>query len=213
MNSISNSYELFVFLKEQNLLNHKEDYWWPSYGTFETFVGAILTQNTKWLNVEKSLENLKKNKLLELEKIANVDLLIFTNIIAPSGLKNQKSKRLKLICQNIITEFSNFENFQKNVSRDWLLSQKGIGPETADSILCYCCKHDEMVIDSYTNRLLQRFGFEFESYDDLKNWMEFGINENLDKIIEFYGFDISLNQIYCRLHGKIVEFMKNNPKV
>ena len=209
MNSINDSYDLFVFLKEKNLLENSPKYWWPSHGSFETFLGAILTQNTKWINVEKSLENLKKLDLISLEKIAEVDLGLFTHAITPSGFKNQKSKRLKLICQNIIETFFTFENFQEQVSREWLLNQKGIGPETADAILCYVCKQEEMVVDSYTNRLVQEFGFEFESYEDLKSWLEFGINENLDKIIRFYGFDISVNQIYCRLHGKIIEFMKN----
>ncbi len=209
MNNINDSYDLFVFLKNKNLLENSPEFWWPSYGTFETFIGAILTQNTKWTNVEKSLENLHKHDLVSLEKIANVDLLLFTELITPSGFKNQKSKRLKQLCQNIIEDFDDFESFQNEVSREWLLEQKGIGPESADSILCYACKQDEFVVDSYANRLLKKFGYEFESYEDLKSWLEFGINENLDKITGFYEFDISLNQIYCRLHGKIVEFMKN----
>ncbi len=213
MNSISNSYDLFVFLKRENLLDNSPDFWWPLYGTFETFIGAILTQNTKWTNVEISLKNLKEHDVLSLEKIADIDLELFINLIAPSGFKNQKSKRLKQICKNIVEDYYNFENFQENVSRDWLLEQKGIGLESADAILCYACKRDEFVVDSYTNRLLKRFGFEFESYEDLKSWVEFGINEKFDKINDFYEFDISLNQIYCRLHGKIVEYMKNNPKV
>jgi len=213
LNNISNVYDLFVFLKEKDLLENSPSYWWPLHGTFETFMGAILTQNTKWTNVEISLKNLKEKDVLSLEKIANIDLELFTYLITPSGFKNQKSKRLKQMCKNIIEEFTDFENFQSGVTRDWLLNQKGIGPESADAILCYACKRDEFVVDSYTNRLLKRFGFEFESYDDLKSWIEFGINENLDKINRFYEFDISLNQIYCRLHGKIVEYMKNNPRV
>jgi len=209
LNNINDSYDLFVFLKNKNLLENSPEFWWPSYGTFETFIGAILTQNTKWTNVEKSLENLHKHDLVSLEKIANVDLLLFTQLITPSGFKNQKSKRLKQLCQNVIEDFDNFESFQNEVCREWLLEQKGIGPESADAILCYACKQEEFVVDSYANRLLKKFGYEFESYEDLKSWLEFGINENLDKITRFYEFDISLNQIYCRLHGKIVEFMKN----
>ena len=213
MNSISNSYDLFVFLKQKDLLEKSPQYWWPSYGTFETFIGAILTQNTKWVNVEISLENLKKYDLLSLDKIADINLELFIELITPSGFKNQKSKRLKQICKNILEDFTTFENFQNSVSRHWLLTQKGIGPESADAILCYACKQNEFVVDSYTNKLLNIFGFEFESYEDLKSWIEFGINENLDKITGFYEFDISINQIYCRLHGKIVEFMKNKHNV
>mgnify|MGYP003869418949 CR=1 FL=1 len=209
LNSITNSYDLFVFLKNKNLLVDSPEFWWPSYGTFETFIGAILTQNTKWTNVEMSLANLEKHNLVSLEDIANIDLALFIELITPSGFKNQKSKRLKQMCKNIIEDFGTFENFQENVTRDWLLEQIGIGPESADAILCYACKQEEFVVDSYANKLLQKFGYEFESYEDLKFWIEFGINENLDKISEFYEFEISLNHIYCRLHGKIVEFMKN----
>ncbi len=213
MNNITNSYELFVFLKEKKLLENSPPFWWPSYGTFETFVGAILTQNTKWVNVKKSLSNLKNRDLLTLENISKIDLVLFSELVTPSGFKNQKSKRLKQICQNIIYEFNSFENFQNSVTKQWLLEQKGVGPETADAILCYACKRDEFVVDAYTNRLLKKFGFEFDNYEDLKSWIEFGINENLDKIIRFYEFEISLNQIYCRLHGKIVEFMKNKHEI
>jgi len=209
LNNINNSYDLFVFLKNRNLLENSPLYWWPSYGGFETFVGAILTQNTKWENVEKSLSNLKKHEVLNLEKIAEINMELFIKLITPSGFKNQKSKRLKQMCKNIIEDFGTFENFQENVTRDWLLEQIGIGPESADAILCYACKQEEFVVDSYANKLLQKFGYEFESYEDLKSWIEFGINENLDKISGFYEYEISLNHIYCRLHGKIVEFMKN----
>ena len=209
MNSILDSYDLFVFLKDKNLIETKYKYWWPRNDDFEIFLGAILTQNTKWINVEKSLENLSRLNLLDLEKLIEVDIDILIHAITPSGFKNQKSIRIKKICQNIIEEFGDFETFKENVCRDWLLSQKGIGAETADAILCYSCHKDEMVVDSYTNRLLKSFGYEFESYDELKAWLEYGINENFDKIESLYDYDVSLNMIYCRFHGKIVEFMKN----
>ena len=73
MNSILNSFDLYIFLKEKNLIDTKYKYWWPTNSDFEVFIGAILTQNTKWINVEKSLENLKKLELLDLEKLSTVD--------------------------------------------------------------------------------------------------------------------------------------------
>ncbi|WP_419770477.1 MAG: 3-methyladenine DNA glycosylase [Candidatus Marinarcus sp.] len=210
---MNNSFELLVFLKEKKLLENSPEFWWPSHGCFETLVGAILTQNTKWSNVEKSLVNLKSAELLTLERMANVDIEVLIFAITPSGFKNQKAVRLKQLCKNIIGQFGNFENFQKTVTRDWLLEQKGIGCESADAILCYTCAQDEMVVDKYTHKLLKSFGYEFESYEQMKAWCEYGINEYFDKIVQIYGFDITLNKIYCRLHGKIVEFMKNNPRV
>lgn len=194
-------------------MENSPEFWWPNYGTVETLIGAILTQNTKWQNAEKSLDNLKKSDLLSLETLAQIDLPTLTFAITPSGFKNQKAVRLKQLCQNIVETFFDFENFQNEVTRSWLLKQKGVGEETADAILCYACQKEEMIVDKYTHRLVKQFGFEFESYEELKQWCEYGINENFDKIIQLYGYDITLNKIYCRFHGKIVEFMKQNPRV
>ena len=213
LNNITSSYDLLIFLKEKNLLQNSSSHWWEGYGTFEVLITAILTQNTKWQNVEKSIENIKKYDLLNMKKLSNIDLSILSELISSSGFKNQKSKRIKNICQNIIKDFENFENFTLNVSRSWLLNQKGIGNETCDSILCYACKKDHFVIDTYTNRLLKKIGFEFDNYDDIKEWFEYGINENFSKIEKSYGFDITINQIYCRFHGKIIEFMKNSKNI
>ncbi len=210
LNNISDSFDLLKVLKREELLKNHPEFWWPSKNDFEILIGAILTQNTKWTNVEKSLENLKNLNLLSLKSLSEADLFVLTNAITPSGFKNQKSKRLKLLASNILEEFYDFDNFCENVSREWLLNQKGIGQETADAILCYACHQDMMVVDKYTQKLVSFAGFEFESYEDLQAWCEYGINENLDKIFELYGYEIPLNKIYCRFHGKIVEFMKNN---
>ncbi len=212
MQSLTNSYELLVFLKEQNLLENSPKFWWPSSSDFEILVGAILTQNTKWINVEKSLKNLKNLELLCLEELADANITTLTNAITPSGFKNQKANRLKLLCNNIILTFDNFEIFKKNVTDSWLLKQKGIGLETKDAILCYCCHQEHMVVDKYTAKLLSRFGYEFDTYEDIQAWLVYGINENYDKIVKLYGYEITLNEIYCKFHGKIVEFMKLNPK-
>lgn len=212
MINIDNSYDLLVYLKDQNLIDENLEYWWPNDNKFEILIGAILTQNTKWTNVEKSLENLRELNLLSLETLSQAHLPTLIEAITPSGFKNQKSVRLIQLAKNIIEEYDSFENFCKNTNREWLLAQKGIGPETADAILCYSCRQDYMVVDSYTNRLVKRFGYEFESYDDLQSWCEYGINENYDKIVKLYGYEISINKLYARFHGKIVEFMKSNRK-
>lgn len=212
MISISNSYDLLKYLKDQNLIEENPEFWWPNSNEFEILVGAILTQNTKWTNVEKSLKNLQELELLSLEKLADADLFILTNAIAPSGFKNQKSKRLIQLAKNIIEDFQSFDFFCQNVDRDWLLNQKGIGPESADAILCYSCKQDYMVVDKYTAKLLSRFEYNFDSYYDIQSWIVYGINENYDKIVRLYGYEISLNKLFARFHGKIIEFMKQNPK-
>ncbi len=203
----SNSYELLKELKKKNLLKNRPKFWWPGYGTFEVVLGAVLTQNTKWENVEKALQQLKvKSEKLKVEEIALYDPVYLAELIKPAGFYNQKSKRLIALSRNILRDFGDFETFRENVDREWLLNQKGIGFETADSILCYACGRDIMVVDAYTRRLLKKHGYEFESYDEMREWCERGIEENWDKLKEDYG--TSFNLCYARFHGKIVEFMK-----
>ena len=139
--------------------------------------------NKKW---KLSLFNLKQLNLLSLEALLEVDLDTLVLAITPSGFKNQKAQRLKLLAKNILEEFTDFENFCKKVTREWLLNQKGIGQETADAIMCYSCHHEFMVVDKYTQRLVSHFGYKFDSYEDLQAWCEYGINENLDKIYKLW---------------------------
>ena len=205
------SFELLVALKNSgHIKEEREELWWPKSGTFEVVVGTILTQQAKWIKVEKSLENLREQNLLNLESIAKLDVTELSLLIKPSGFYNTKAKNLKKLCQNIFEEFESFENFSLHVNRDWLLSQKGIGEESADCILCYACFREAMVVDSYTNRLIMKLGYEFESYSQLQEWLISGIQSNLEKVNKLYGKDISLNTIYARFHGKIVEFCKAN---
>ena len=208
---MNNSFELFNALKKAGYIKHERELlWWPRSGTFEVIVGTILTQQTKWEKVEKSLDNLRNAKKLELEALASIDIEKLAELIKPSGFYNTKAKTLKLLCQNIYDTFGDFENFSLHVSREWLLSQKGIGAESADSILCYACKREVMVVDSYINRLLSAYGYEFESYDALQEWLVSGIEQHIEKINELYEKEFDLHVIYARFHGKIVEFCKKN---
>ena len=203
---ISSSYELLLWLREKGLLRDKPKYWWPNAFSFEVVIGAVLTQNTKWENVKKSLKNLKKEIIITPENIASLDYGYLAALIKPSGFYNQKAKCLILLSRNILNDFGDFENFRENVNREWLLGQKGVGFETADSILCYACGRDTMVVDSYTKRLLKKYGYEFESYDEMKEWCERGIEEHWEKLAKLY--ENNLNLCFARFHGKIVEFMK-----
>ena len=204
----SNSYELLIELRDKNLLKNSPKHWWPNYGTFEVVVSAILTQNTKWENVEKALNKWKiENGEWRIEDVATLDWIYLAKIIKPAGFYNQKAKRLIALSRNILKDFGDFETFKEEVSREWLLAQKGVGFETADSILCYAFGREIMVMDSYTKKLLKKTGYEFESYDEMREWCERGVEENWDKISGFYEND--LNLCFARFHGKIVEFMKN----
>ena len=210
---LNDSFELLVMLKNAGYLKELRDpLWWPHSGSYEVVVGTILTQQTKWSKVEKSLENLKQNGINSLEKIAKLDSKTLSTLIKPSGFYNTKAKYLLGLSKNIIEYFGSFEEFCLGVDRQWLLNQKGVGQESADSILCFGCLKDFFVVDNYTQRLLNSFGYEFDSYESLREWMSIGVLKNRIKIEELYQREMSLNEIYARFHGKIVEYCKENSR-
>ncbi|MBR2495347.1 MAG: 3-methyladenine DNA glycosylase [Helicobacter sp.] len=203
-----NSIELLARLKDLHLLDGLGDWWWDGALGFEVVIGAILTQNTKWEKVKLSLTNLKNAGVLladdnaSLHHLAKVDSI--EHYIAPSGLYRQKSARIIALAQAIIEDFGDFASFQQGVSREWLLARKGIGFESADSILNYACGREIMVVDSYSVRLLAAFGWEMESYEDVQRWFMAMPSRELENLYP----TMPLAQIYARYHGKIVEFSK-----
>lgn len=207
------SYDVLVALKKLDLLKDRSSWWWPNALSFEVVVGAILTQNTKWENVEKSLDSLKKHLILSddessLKNIAQIQQDVLASHIVSSGFFNQKSARLIMLCRNILEDFGSFARFVEGVDREWLLSQKGVGKESADSILNYACAKEVMVVDKYTYKFLCALGVEIEDYDELQGWFENGVNANIKGVLELYDNKITLPQIYARFHAKIVEFSK-----
>ncbi|MDR3346942.1 MAG: 3-methyladenine DNA glycosylase [Campylobacteraceae bacterium] len=206
-----NSFDLLSALKKAGYLSESAPrLWWPNAGSFEVLISAILTQQTKWSNVELSLANLKKHSLLSLEDLADTDEYLLQTLIQPSGFARQKSSRLIALSRNIIEDFGSFEALQQSVEREWLLAQKGLGRESADAILCYACLKPVMVQDSYTARLLAHYGYEFESYEQMQEWFYDGVLSEWDRVLELYGQDIDEHTVWARFHGKIVEFCKQN---
>ncbi len=147
--------------------------WWPAKSRFEVIVGAILTQNTNWTNVEKAISRLKEAGCLTPSAIHQAEVGILAEHIRPAGYFNIKAKRLKHFTTHL---FTNHEGSlkkmlgQRDGLRDELLSINGIGPETADSIMLYAGDHPEFVVDTYTKRIFSRHGFidEDASYDETK---------------------------------------------
>ena len=201
---LPDAYTLYRALETLNLLDNKPPLWWPAYGTFEVVVGAVLTQNSQWTRVEQSLVNLREAEMLSPDALAEADLETLGELIRPSGLFKNKSKVLKTLSAALVENFGDFGTFCDEVSREWLLAQKGIGPETADSILCYACGRDAMAVDAYTARLLNAFGYEFDGYDDLQTWCMEGLADRFD--------EAEFPQVYARFHGMIVEYVKRYKK-
>jgi endonuclease-3 related protein len=190
--------------------------WWPidleyhkknkSDPRFEIIVGAVLTQNTAWANVEKALSNLKEKKILEINKINKLDLQNLSNLIKPSGFFNQKAKRLKILSNYLFEKYDgDFDVFFKRDSgdiREELLSINGIGPETADSVLLYAGNLPIFVVDAYTKRLCQRLPMTTNlSYKDIQLFFKKNLSEH------YQGK--KLVQVYNELHALIVNLAKN----
>lgn len=137
-------------------------HWWPAETPFEVIVGAILTQNTAWTNVERAMANLRAAGALSLEGIRNLPVAELEILVRSSGYFRQKAGRLKSFVAFVDARYGgSLETMFANPTeelRGELLSQKGIGPETADSILLYAGLHPIFVVDAYTRRILERHG-------------------------------------------------------
>lgn len=206
---IADSFELLTALRAAGFLRtHRDDRWWPHSGSFEVVVSAVLTQQSRWEKVEISLENLRTAGLLDTKALAEAQVRDVAEAIRPSGFYNTKAERLVRLCREIDEDFGDFDRFCEHVDRTWLLARKGIGPESADSILCYACLRPAMVVDSYTARLLEALGFCFESYDEIQTWLCEGLDAHRDALEKIYGAPLDMSLVYARLHGKIVEYAK-----
>lgn len=137
-------------------------HWWPAETRFEVIVGAYLTQNTAWTNVERALENLRRAGVLSMEGIRKIRLSRLERLIRPSGYFRQKAKRLKtfvvFLDQQYEGSLDRMFSEPTDKLRAQLLTLNGIGPETADSILLYAGNHPVFVVDAYTRRVLDRHG-------------------------------------------------------
>ena len=162
---------------------------------FEIIVGAILTQNTSWSNVEKAIYTLNKNKLIDAEKIKKVDQKKLGGLIMPAGYFNQKSRKLK--------ECAQFFSKNNDFDREEVLKIWGVGPETADSILLYAFGKPYFVVDAYTKRILGRAGFKEKSYDDIQGLFMANVDDSVDMYKEYHALIVE--------HGKSV-CLKSRPR-
>ncbi len=179
--------------------------WWPAETQFEVIVGAILTQNTAWRNVEKVIKDLKSSELLTPDGIFRVEDSELTDIIRSAGYYNSKTKKLKAFVRFLYDGYSGsldlfFDRPKEEIRRE-LLSLWGIGPETADSILLYAGNKRSFVVDAYTRRIFNRLGVVDENinYDELKKIFEDQIPANLDIYKEFHAVIVMLGKDYCKV--------------
>lgn len=183
------------------LLNtYGQRHWWPAQTPFEMMVGAILTQNTTWHNVEKAIGNF--GECLTPEYIASVNQEELAQVIRPSGYYNQKAIKLKDLTQwyeRYSCDVNQAMQMDGQFIRSELLAVKGVGPETADSILLYALNKPFFVVDSYTRRILTRLGYDIpNNYDGLR----LNIQASLPQDVYLYG----------EFHALIVEHAKRHCK-
>ncbi|MGB9741542.1 MAG: endonuclease III domain-containing protein [candidate division WOR-3 bacterium] len=151
-------------------------HWWPARTRLEVIIGAVLTQNTAWQNVEKAIARLRKLRLLNLDRLCHLPQCQLAALIRPAGYYNIKARRLSALLNWLKKQggINRLRTLPTTELRRQLLNCYGIGPETADSILLYALNRPVFVIDAYTRRILSRYGIiqGNEPYDQLQMLIE-----------------------------------------
>jgi endonuclease III related protein len=178
-------------------------HWWPAETPFEVMVGAILTQNTGWTNVESAIDGLKAAGLLQPEALASVSPDALEQAIRPAGYYRQKAIRLRLLADWFLAEWAGeiaalaAEPTLK--LRQLLLDLQGIGPETADSILLYAIEKPVFVVDAYTVRIVGRVGLSAHTdYAALQQLFQRNLPLDIDLYQEYHALLVALGKDYCR---------------
>lgn len=179
-------------------------HWWPGETPFEVIVGAILTQNTNWGNVEKAIANLKAEGILSPEGIRNVNHNHLALLIKPSGYFNIKAGRLKHFIDYLYKSHSGslkrMFSLELKILRHELLEVKGIGPETADSILLYAGGYPVFVVDAYTVRIFQRLGVlpEDVTYHEAQETFMDSLTHDVEMFNEYHALIVRLGKELCK---------------
>jgi endonuclease-3 related protein len=199
-----------LLLIYQRLFDHYgPQHWWPAESPFEVMLGAILTQNTAWSNVEKAIANLRARDKLDAAAIVATRKDHLANWLRPSGYFNVKAARLKHFCHwyEQAGGFSSLSQTAGDELRQMLLSVHGIGPETADDILLYAFQRPVFVIDAYTRRLfarLQLFAGN-ESYEALRLAIESALGPDVALFNEYHALIVRHAKEVCRVRPRCAD--------
>lgn len=184
-------------------------HWWPGDTAFEVIVGAILTQNTAWTNVEKAIANLKGSGALSspraMKRLRRTEL---AKLIRPAGYYNIKAGRignfLDLLEEGYGLDLDRMQRLKTDSLREELISVNGIGPETCDSILLYAFDRPTFVVDAYTRRIFSRHGlFGMDAgYDEIKALFEANLRRRARLFNEYHALIVRIGKDYCRKHPK-----------
>lgn len=178
--------------------------WWPGETPFEVMIGAILTQNTAWTNVEKAIANLRKNGQLSFRALCRLPASRIAKMIRPAGYFNVKARRLKCFVEFLAREcggdLSLLRSQPMPVLREKLLGVNGIGPETADSILLYALEKKSFVIDAYTRRIFSRHGLmaEDEPYEAWRAALMRALPSSRGLYNDYHAQIVQTAKTFCR---------------
>ncbi|MDH5545141.1 MAG: endonuclease III domain-containing protein [Gammaproteobacteria bacterium] len=179
-----------------------KQYWWPGETPFEVMVGAILTQNTAWINVEKAIANLKQADQLDPQSIVDSEHDQLALWLQPSGYFNIKAKRLRNYCLWYLDVggYASLCNLDDTTLRKGLLSVNGVGPETADDIMLYAFERPWFVVDAYTKRLFSRLGLMEEdiSYQEVQDLFHAHLNAEVALFNEYHALIVMHCKDVCR---------------
>ena len=190
-------------IHDQLLALHGPQGWWPAETPFEVMVGAILTQNTAWTNVEQAIARLGEGAAIEPEAILALRRDRLARLIRPAGYYNVKAERLRSFCRWFVAQ-GGFEALQRQDTaslRRGLLGVRGVGPETADDMLLYAFERPVFVIDAYTRRLFSRLGLITgeEDYETLRHWFEASLGPDVALYQEYHGLIVAHAKDPCRV--------------
>lgn len=178
--------------------------WWPGDSPFEVAVGAVLTQNTAWTNVEKAIANLKRAKLLAPSAILAAPLDQLESALTPSGYFRVKARRLRSFCQHLVDHYNGSMARMARVPLDTLrpelLRVHGIGPETADDILLYACNKPVFVVDAYTRRIFARHRLVPRKigYEPLRHFFENHLTPDVDLFKDYHAQIVYTGKDFCK---------------
>ena len=178
--------------------------WWPARTPFEVIIGAILTQNTSWSNVERAIANLRRAKVMTVRAMEQISTPRLAQLIRPSGYFRQKAKKLKAFTRFLRRDFggSLARMFRTPTAalRERLLEVHGIGRETADSILLYAGEHPTFVVDAYTHRILARHGISDgkPDYERVRALFERNLPPDVRLYNEFHALLVNVGKNWCR---------------
>jgi len=179
-------------------------HWWPGQSPFEVIVGAVLTQNTNWQNVEKAIENLRRADLLEPHALYNVPNDELQQLIRPAGYFRIKAHRLHNLLEFLVGRYDGSLDIMFNTPlptlREQLLAVGGVGPETADSILLYAGGLPCFVVDAYTHRVFARHGWiGFDAdYHQIQDHFQSNLPDDVAMYNEYHALIVHLGKHYCR---------------